>query len=109
MVSRYPQHLDFQAISKTGHWSPVSQKFAGVHNLFWALDQGWQMEPDVTCVRYPCQSTRSVPVYRFVLHRDPGALVMPVIDSPHLLRLIAENGLCVQSAPMQGYAETAGV
>ncbi|HLV34476.1 MAG TPA: hypothetical protein VKY59_05155 [Spirillospora sp.] len=95
MVIEDAPRLDFQEISRTGHWSPCSQEFAGAHNLLWALDNGWQLDPEVIRVTYPCRTTQSVSVYRFTLRQNHNTLVMPVIDTPHLLRLIAEHGLQV--------------
>ena len=91
-----PRRLDFRAISKSSHWSPTSQAFAGADNLLWALDEGWQLDPEVACVRYPHHTvTRSVSVYRFTMHQDHRTLIMPVIDTPYLRRVIAKHGLHV--------------
>ena len=98
MVFHDSQRLDFHAISKTRHWSPASQAFAGADHLLWALDDGWQIDPEVICVRYPHRTvTRSVSVFRFTLHLNHSTLIMPVIDTPYLVRLIAEHGLDVKS------------
>ena len=94
-----PRRLDYRAISRTSHWSPTSQVFAGADNLLWALDDGWQLDSEVACVRYPHRTvTRSISVYRFTLHQNGSTLVMPVIDTPYLSRLIAQHGLHVTTA-----------
>lgn len=93
--------LDFQMISKTGHWCPLSQKYASAHNVLWALDHGWQIDPKVICIQYPRRAGCTVSVYRFTLYRDHSTLVMPVINTPYLLRLIAEHDLHVVSTTAQ--------
>ena len=100
------RRLDFHAISKTRHWSPGSQPFAGADNLLWALDDGWQIAPEVICVRYPHRMvTRSVSVYRFTLHQNHNTLIMPVIDTPYLVRLITEHGLHVTTTSAETPAQ----
>lgn len=108
MVIENSPRLDFQAIFKTGHWSPCSQEFAGAHNLLWALDSGWQLDPEVTRVTYPCRTTHSISIYRFTLRQNHNTLVMPVINTPYLLRLIVERGLQVVPVTAPECLETAG-
>ena len=101
MDYKHLHRLDFHAISKTGHWCPYSQDYAGAHNLLWALDQGWQLGPEARRVDYPTSTPCSVAVFYFTLHRDRNQMVMPVIDTPYLVRLIAEHGLDVKSTDVE--------
>ncbi|MBZ0295648.1 MAG: hypothetical protein K8L99_24030 [Anaerolineae bacterium] len=101
------EHLDLHVISKTGHWCPRSQEFAGAHNLLWALDHGWQLDPEVVSVQYPCRTKRSFSVFQFTLHQDQSMLVMSVINTPYLVRLITERDLYVISSVAQVCVESA--
>ena len=104
MAIQNQERLDIQTISRTGHWSPNSQDFASAHNLLWALDHGWQLDPEVICVQYPCHTTRVVSVYRFTLRRNHRTFVMPVINTPYLARLIAGSDLYVVLIRAQAWA-----
>ncbi|MFQ3567247.1 MAG: hypothetical protein SNJ59_09620 [Aggregatilineales bacterium] len=82
-------HVDYPDIVR--HWSPKSEKYAGVDCLITALRRGWKLEGDIYQRDFWHAGTRQVVVFYVPLVRGDERMVMPLISNPYAQRLLYTN------------------
>ena len=67
------------------HWSPQSEKYAGVDALIGVLDNGWRVEGVVFRQEHWYDRARRVSLYHVRLGReDADQITMIIVDNPYL-------------------------
>lgn len=87
------QHFAYMAITR--HWHVGSEPYTGADSLITALDQGWDVDGEVTVKDHHFAGNRSIRVYRVALKRGDESVTMHVIHNPYLTRMLRTEVLRV--------------
>lgn len=87
-------HVDYPDIVR--HWSPMSERFAGVDCLITAIRSGWRVEGEIYNENFWHAGTRLTGVYHITLRRGSETMTMPVISNPYARRLIYLNNITLR-------------
>ncbi len=77
--------------SRTRHWSPESQRYAGGDHLLVAFDQGWKIDGPIPCDVFWFRSPCRIRLYKVTLCRGDETLHMVVQSNPFVDRLIEQS------------------
>lgn len=70
------------------HWCPGSEPYTGADSLITAIDSGWKVSGRVFRENILLGRSRHTTVYHFRLRRNGKEAVMPVIETPFVIRLL---------------------
>ncbi|MEO8613358.1 MAG: hypothetical protein ABI690_36040 [Chloroflexota bacterium] len=70
------------------HWHAESEKYAGGDALFTALDNGWDIDENVSFEEHWSAGAQCVVVFYFQLKRGGESMTMPVITNPFVRRVL---------------------
>ena len=93
MVRHTFDELDIDYRDILRHWHSDSKAYAAVDQLLHALNSGWVIDGHVHYREHPFSRMRRTMIYYFRLSRGEEIVIMPVINNPHIERLITISPL----------------
>ncbi len=80
--------LHFAYLHFLRHWHADSERYTGGDALYTAIQDGWQVSPEVGFEERWRVGARGTPIYYFQLTRNGETVTMPVIGNPYVRRVI---------------------
>jgi hypothetical protein len=90
MVAQNLSNFHYAYSHLVRHWHAGSEKYAGGDALFTALDNGWDIDENVTYEEHwsAGAGAQCVVVFYFQLKRGGETMTMPVITNPFVRRIL---------------------